>query len=92
MSVLLGEQADRIGGLTNLNRKFVFDSLFVSTTNYYPFTTNAGGEVIDIWQTPYQIELVGRTNFIVSSAGIDKIFSNADDIIFNSVSNDFMKP
>jgi len=66
------------------------------TTNKYrgiSFTThtNALGELIDIWQTPFQIKLAGETNFIISSAGPNKKFGDADDIIFNSVSN-FVKP
>lgn len=49
-------------------------------------------EMVDPWLTPYQIQFLQRTNFIICSAGKDKIFSNNDDIIFNSVSNDFVKP
>jgi len=48
--------------------------------------------MVDPWETPYQINFSQQTNFVIRSAGKDKIFSNADDIIFNSVSNDFMKP
>jgi hypothetical protein len=90
----LEEKVSRTSGLTNINSKFVLDSLI--TTNKYPFSlashTNALGAVIDIWQTPFQIELIGQTNFIVRSAGPNKNFGDADDIIFNSVSNDFVKP
>ena len=92
MSLLLGNQAAKIGGLSSLSKKFVFDSLFISTTNYFPFTTNAGGEVIDIWGTAYQIKLLGPTNFAVGSAGKNLKFGDADDIVFNSISNDFVKP
>jgi hypothetical protein len=88
------EKASKTSGLTNINSKFVLDSLI--TTNKYPFSlasrTNALGAVIDIWQTPFQIELVGQTNFVVRSAGPNKNFGDADDIIFNSASNDFVKP
>ena len=42
--------------------------------------------MVDAWQTPYKIELFGQTNFVVHSAGKDKIFGDADDIIFNSLS------
>ena len=48
--------------------------------------------MVDPWETPYQIEFSKQTNFIIRSAGKDKIFGDADDIIFNSVSNDFVKP
>jgi hypothetical protein len=92
MSLLLGERASEAGGLTNINNEFVLNSLFATNQSQFWLNTNATGEVIDIWQTPYRIELVGRTNFVVRSAGKDKIFGDADDIIFNSVSNDFVKP
>jgi hypothetical protein len=49
-------------------------------------------EMVDPWGTPYQIEFSRQTNFIVRSAGQDKIFGTKDDIIFNSASNDFVKP
>ena len=48
--------------------------------------------MVDPWKTPYKIEFFQQTNFIICSAGKDKIFDDADDIIFNSVSNDFVKP
>jgi hypothetical protein len=49
-------------------------------------------EMVDPWETPYQIQFFQQTNFVLRSAGKDKIFGDADDIIFNSVSNDFVKP
>jgi hypothetical protein len=49
-------------------------------------------EMVDPWETPYQIEFLQQTNFIIHSAGKDKIFGDADDIIFNSVSNNFVNP
>ena len=65
-------------------------------TNKHQFSfgtrTNTSGETVDIWDTPYQIELVGRTNFIIRSAGKNCRFGDKDDIIFKSVSNDFVKP
>ena len=88
------EQVVKLGGLTNINTQFVLNSLI--TTNKSQFLlvarTNVLGEVLDIWQTPYRIELVGPTNFIVRSAGKNQKFGDADDIIFNSASNDFVKP
>jgi hypothetical protein len=67
------------------------------TTNIYEgisFTTrtNGLGELIDIWQMPFQIKFAGQTNIIIRSAGPNKKFGDKDDIIFNSVSNDFVKP
>ena len=92
MALLLCDRALAIGGLTNINNQFVLDSLF--TTNETPsrFNTNKTGEVVDVWDTPYRIELVGRTNFIINSAGKNRKFGDQDDIVFNSVSNDFVKP
>ena len=46
----------------------------------------------DPWETPYQIQFFQQTNYIIRSAGKDKIFGDKDDIIFNSASNDFVKP
>ena|SRR5277367_4255104 len=58
----------------------------------FGFGTNHSGAMVDVWQTPYKIELLGQTNFVIRSAGKDKIFGTTDDIIFNSISNDFVKP
>ena len=49
-------------------------------------------EMVDPWQTPYQIQFLQKTNFIIRSAGKDRLFGDADDIIFNSASNNFVKP
>jgi hypothetical protein len=49
-------------------------------------------EMADPWETPYQIQFFQQTNYIIRSAGKDKIFGDKDDIIFNSASNDFVKP
>jgi SNF family Na+-dependent transporter len=92
IAALLGEQASIIGGLTNLNQKFILDTLFTSNQNPFQLNTNAAGAMVDIWQTPYKFELFGQTNFVVRSAGKDKKFGTEDDIIFNSLSNDFVKP
>jgi hypothetical protein len=49
-------------------------------------------EMADPWNTPYKIDFSQQTNFVIRSAGKNKIFGDADDIIFNSASNDFVKP
>jgi type II secretory pathway pseudopilin PulG len=54
--------------------------------------TNQIGEFLDPWGTPYAINFLSTNSFVISSAGKDKIFGDKDDIIFNSVSNDFVKP
>lgn len=48
--------------------------------------------MVDPWETRYQIEFSQQTNFIIRSAGKDKIFGDADDIVFDSVSSDFVRP
>jgi hypothetical protein len=94
MSPVLEDEAMKVGGLTNINSQFMLATLSdiddFSTNSL--FRTNISGELIDVWQTPYRIELIAPTNFIIRSAGKDKIFGDADDIIFNSASNDFVKP
>jgi hypothetical protein len=76
---------------TNIDVDFIYHALF-GTNSYSSHRTNTQGEILDLWQMPYQIEIVARTNFVVRSAGPDNKFGDADDIIFNSVSNDFVKP
>lgn len=49
-------------------------------------------EMVDAWDTPYQIEFLQATNFTIRSAGKNKIFGDKDDIIFESVRDDFVKP
>ena len=88
----LQEHMDKTGGLTNLTKQFILDSIFASNQNQIWLNTNATGDLIDIWQTPYQIELAGPTNFVVRSAGKDLKFGDSDDIVFNGALNDFVKP
>ena len=92
MSQMLGQHASRIGGLTNIDRQFVLNSLVATSDNHFLIETNSTGEVIDIWETPYRIELVGQTKFVIRSAGRNRTFGDKDDIIFDGTSNDFVKP
>jgi hypothetical protein len=55
-------------------------------------STNKNGELLDPWKTPYKIVFDGTNCFTIFSAGINRTFGDKDDIIFNSVSNDFVKP
>ncbi|HZL14210.1 MAG TPA: hypothetical protein VFC85_08710 [Verrucomicrobiae bacterium] len=81
------------GGLTNIDNGFVYQTVFDALhLNYGSERTNSQGEILDIWKMPFQIEITPPTKFIVRSAGPNKKFGDADDIIFNSVSNDFVKP
>ena len=95
MAELLEGKALESGGLTNIPNEFVLNPFLITNTyRGISFTgrTNASGGLIDIWQTPFQITSIQQTNFIVRSAGPDRQFGDADDIIFNSSSNDFVKP
>jgi hypothetical protein len=81
----IGENSNIVSALAGDNsQKTVF--LNFRRTMEHP------NEMVDPWETPYQIEFFQQTNFVIRSAGKDKIFGDADDIIFNSVSNDFVKP
>ena len=59
--------------------------------NFKPSVEHSN-EMADPWGTPYAINFLSTNNFVISSAGANKKFGDADDIIFNSVSNDFVKP
>jgi hypothetical protein len=74
----------------------IFKALYGSNSGNFIFLsrgiTNSDGQMLDPWKTPYQIQFFQETNFVIRSAGKNKIIGDADDIIFNSVSNDFVKP
>ena len=53
---------------------------------------NQAGEFLDPWGTPYAINFTSTNSFVISSAGKNKVFGDADDIVFNSISNGFVKP
>ncbi len=85
------QQAVETGSLTHFDKHSIAQSEFGSN-NFRPQWTNSLGESIDYWKTSFKIEILARTNFIIRSAGPNQKFGDADDIIFNSVSNDFVKP
>jgi len=95
MAELLVEKTLEAGALTNVPNEFLLNP-FLTTNKYtgisFASRTNSSGALIDIWQMPFQISLVEQTNFIVRSAGPDRQLGTADDIVFNSASNDFVKP
>jgi hypothetical protein len=66
-------------------RKIEF--LHLSTNRF-----SSDGGYLDPWLTPYQIEVHDQTNLVVHSAGPNRIFGDADDLVFNSASNGFVKP
>jgi hypothetical protein len=93
MGELLERKASEVSGLTNIPNEFILNPFLI--TNKYKgisFTTrtNASGELIDFWQTPFQIKSVEQTNFSICSAGPNKLFGDSDDIIFNSATG-FMR-
>ena len=53
---------------------------------------NTNGEYLDPWGIPFGFAFPATNSFVISSAGQDKIFGTKDDIIFNSISNGFVKP
>jgi len=80
-----GENSNIVNLLTGNNpQKTVFLNFRRSTEH--------PNEMVDPWETPYKIEFSQRTNFIIRSAGKNKFFGDTDDIVFNSISNDFVKP
>lgn len=48
-----------------------------------PRKTNASGEMLDSWNTPYQIEIADQANLLIRSAGPNRRFGDKDDIVFN---------
>jgi hypothetical protein len=50
------------------------------------------GELIDPWGKPYAITYSSDAGVLVRSSGKDRVLGNADDILFNTVSNSFVSP
>ena len=42
--------------------------------------TNSEGELLDGWATPYRIGFVDQSNFVIRSAGKNRMFGDKDDI------------
>jgi hypothetical protein len=82
------ESVKRILAGENLNGKNPQKTVFLN----FQQSAEHSNEMTDPWGTPYQIQFFQQTNFTIRSASKDKILSDADDIIFNSASNDFVKP
>jgi type II secretory pathway pseudopilin PulG len=55
-------------------------------------STNAQGELIDLWGTPYRFAFNSTNSFTITSAGSNRAFGDNDDIVFDSNSNPPVKP
>jgi hypothetical protein len=53
--------------------------------------TNHQGEGFDPWSTAYQIEIIQGTNFVIRSAGKNRLFGDKDDFVFDSAKRDFVQ-
>jgi hypothetical protein len=84
------------GKLPTADDSIIFRTLYGSNSLHLcfinPGRTNSGGVMVDPWKSPYQIQFIDQTNFLIRSAGKNAKFGDADDFIFTSVSNDFVKP
>jgi len=84
------------GKLPTGDDSIIFRTLYGSNSLHLcfinPGRTNSGGVMVDPWKSPYQIQFTDQTNFLIRSAGKNAKFGDADDYIFTSVSNDFVKP
>jgi hypothetical protein len=92
VAIALSQYASKIGGITNTENSFAFRVLVSTASVSHNVRTNTINELLDFWDTPFRITTMPPTNFIVRSAGPDRQFGDADDIVFNSASNDFVKP
>jgi hypothetical protein len=96
MDLLLDEYVKANGILPAGNNVSIVTALAAMLTNepmlLASWKINAQGAAVDAWETPLQIQTVGTTNFSIRSAGQNKKFGDKDDIIFNSLSNGFVKP
>ena len=84
-AVPTGERSNVVKLLSGYNSKKI-QFLVLRQTLEHP------NEMVDPWGTSYQIEFSQQTNFVIRSAGKDKIFGDADDIVYNSASNSIVKP
>lgn len=60
--------------------------------NADPRRIDSKGELLDPWETPYDIQISDQTNYTIRSAGASRAFGDKDDIIYDGSENDFVKP
>lgn len=98
LGVALSNQSVQIplGTRIHVNSSNGFSASFLNlTTNGLRVSsnrTNANGELLDFWRTPYLIEMTVQTNCQIRSAGKNGKFGDADDLIFDVSKQDFVKP
>jgi hypothetical protein len=80
---------DNLKIVRSLSRDNPGKSVFLDLS---PRSVNSFGQFVDPWGTPYGIEITFQTSFVIRSAGPDQKFGNKDDVVFDSTSNDFVKP
>lgn len=90
IAAALGKQVKEMGALTNIDDEFVVRALAGAWASAH--RTNAQGQLLDVWGTPYQIKTEPPARFAIRSAGRNKQFGDADDIVFDGTKNTFTKP
>jgi len=55
-------------------------------------STNKDGQMVDIWGTPYKFAFNSTNSFVITSAGENRTFGDADDLVFNSATNTLPPP
>jgi hypothetical protein len=83
----LKQHTTETGNLTNIDKNYIFQAIYGTNYPNRPYGyggTNSQGDMLDFWGTPFQYKILTGTNFIIHSAGPNKNFGDADDIIFNS--------
>ena len=64
----------------------------VTFLNLVETSTNKEGQLVDIWSTPYKFVFDSANKFSITSAGDDRSFGDADDVVFDSSSTNLAAP
>ena len=91
ISNVLTEQINKHGSLEGISNGLIFQAL-LEKDGAYGGRTNNIGQICDVFGTPYRIDFKLPATFAIYSAGPNLKFDDEDDIVFNSISNDFVKP
>lgn len=72
----------------------IFRTLEGANTNNDVFIeaakTNAAGEILDSWGSPYKIQIDNGTHIVIRSPGKNRIPGDADDVVYDSAIHDFV--